>query len=254
MWRQSIVLIVSVTALAGAWLLGPVAQDPTYHDFADQRRLLGLPNFWNVATNLPFLFAGVWGLLVAKRIDADLVRPAIVFAAGVILVAFGSAWYHLMPDNASLVWDRLPMTISFMAFFSFALTMVYGAKTGRIWLLPLLACGVASIIYWDITEAAGQGDLRWYGLVQFLPAVLIVLFVCLYPQFFQARRYLWLAIGAYALAKLLEWQDGAIWDAGNLLSGHSLKHLAAALGAYYGLSAMLAESSASHLQRRRQNL
>ena len=29
-------------------LLPPMTQDESYHQFADQRTILGIPNFWNV--------------------------------------------------------------------------------------------------------------------------------------------------------------------------------------------------------------
>lgn len=35
-------------SLAGLLLLPPIPQDQSYHHFADQRTLLGVPNFWNV--------------------------------------------------------------------------------------------------------------------------------------------------------------------------------------------------------------
>src|SRR5262245_66429760 len=40
----------------------PIPQDPGYHDFADQRSCLGVPNCLNVASNLPFLTVGLLGL------------------------------------------------------------------------------------------------------------------------------------------------------------------------------------------------
>jgi hypothetical protein len=246
-WRSVIVLAVTCLALGVAGFAAPVAQDPAYHDFADQRRLAGIPNFWNVVSNLPFLAAGIWGMLAASKAGRNLAYIATIFSAGLVLLCFGSGWYHLAPENAALVWDRLPMTVSFMAFFTFTLTIVYGQAVGRASMLPLLVVGIGSVIYWDVTETAGQGDLRLYALVQFLPGILILLFLCLYSGCFKGRRSLWLAMGAYVLAKLLEWQDEAIWGLGNLISGHTLKHLAAALGAYYGLLAMFAQSSGNNV-------
>ena len=78
-----------------------------------------MPNFWNVVTNLPFLLVGAFGLARLGRLRRPALRTGVqVFAAGVALVAFGSAYYHLAPSNATLVWDRLPMTVGFMALFS----------------------------------------------------------------------------------------------------------------------------------------
>ena len=48
--------LLTVTAVA-AWVvlrMEPVPQDPAYHQFADARPWLGIPNFQNVASNLPW--------------------------------------------------------------------------------------------------------------------------------------------------------------------------------------------------------
>ena len=49
-------------SLAGLSLLPPIPQDQGYHEFADQRMLLSIPNFWNVVSNLPFIAVGGVGL------------------------------------------------------------------------------------------------------------------------------------------------------------------------------------------------
>ena len=120
-WRVWILVGVSCAAVLALALHAPIPQDPRYHSFADTRVILGVPNFWNVVTNVPFLFVGVAGavLLFAGR-SPGVLRPlrgaygTLFFSF--VLVALGSAWYHLHPDNRSLVWDRLPMTVAFMAF------------------------------------------------------------------------------------------------------------------------------------------
>ncbi|MBS95304.1 MAG: alkaline phytoceramidase [Chromatiales bacterium] len=241
-WREFTVIALSVGVIMLTWSLPPIAQDPAYHDFADSRRVAGITNFWNVISNLPFLAVGVWGLLSSRRCRPDLVPIVIVFSLGAVLICLGSSWYHLAPINETLTWDRLTMTVSFMAFFAYTLVMVTGSARTRYALSPLLIAGVASVIYWDISEAAGQGDLRPYALVQFMPGLLIIFFLLLYPQKFPARRTLWLVIAAYTVAKLLEWQDRFIYDSLLPLSGHTLKHIAAAVGAYYGVRVMLASS------------
>src|SRR5258708_1963065 len=98
-------------------------QDSRYHNFADQRHLLGIPNFWNVISNAPFLVVGVlglWALLFGRPtgILPELKAGYVAFFLGTALVAFGSSYYHLRPDNETLFWDRLPMTIAFMSFFA----------------------------------------------------------------------------------------------------------------------------------------
>jgi hypothetical protein len=38
----------------------------------------------------------------------------LVMFAGLSLTAFGSGYYHLAPDNARLVWDRIAIMMVFM--------------------------------------------------------------------------------------------------------------------------------------------
>ncbi len=227
---------VAVSAIAGTFLLDPIPQDPAYHEFADQRELVGLANFWNVATNLPFLLIGVFGLLRLARLGSSpLGLHYAVLCTGVALVAFGSAYYHRDPSNAALVWDRLPMTVAFMALFSAVIADRMSWLVGRALLWPLVVLGISSVAWWIRTEAASQGDLRFYAIVQFLPILLMPLIVMMWSGtgIGIASRWLGAALGAYAGAKLCEYFDAAILDATGLLSGHSLKHLLAALAAWW---------------------
>jgi hypothetical protein len=157
-----------------------------------------------------------------------------VFCTAVALVALGSGWYHLAPSNEALVWDRLPMTVAFMALFSALLADRISWLLGRALLWPLVVAGIASIAWWARTEAAGAGDLRGYALVQFLPVVLAPLILLMWRGGSLAARPLGLALAAYALAKLLEHFDAAVFAAtGGLVAGHALKHLSAALAAWW---------------------
>ena len=107
--RVIAVLVLIIASLFGLLLLPPIPQDQNYHDFADQRTLLGIPHFWNVVSNIPFIVIGAVGLWPLRR------SPAIVILfLGILLTGFGSAYYHLDPDDSTLFWDRLPMAVSFM--------------------------------------------------------------------------------------------------------------------------------------------
>ena len=93
-------------------------------------------------------------------------------------------------SNATLVWDRLSITVSFMAFFVIVYGETVSVRTARMMLGPLVGLGIVSVFYWHITESQGVGDLRLYGLVQFLPMLLIpfmvfgmVPFLVLFPGF-----------------------------------------------------------------------
>jgi len=214
---------------------GPIPQDPAYHHFTDVRTLLGVPNFWNVASNLPFVLVGILGVRWVLRAMPDLspaLQPAyLVLFLAVGLVGLGSAWYHLQPSNDALLWDRLPMTLAFTALFAIILGEHVALRLGSRLLWPMLVAGVASVLYWHATERAGVGDLRPYALVQFLPVLLIPMILVLYPQPGSTR--LWLALAAYVIAKLLEQFDAQVFAAlANTISGHSLKHVVAALGMF----------------------
>lgn len=231
--RLALLGSLSLVALVALWLQGPIPQDPAYHRFADTRTLLGIPNFWNVASNLPFLLFGPWGLgrVLGGPLDAlaQAQRPAwIVFFAGATVVGVGSGYYHLHPDNLSLVWDRLPMTLAFMGLFALLVGEHLEVRWGRALLWPLLAAGLASVLWWHWTEARGHGDLRPYAAVQFLPLILIPGLLLAFPR--PGRGPLWCVLALYVLAKALEYWDAPILAAIGVTGGHALKHVAAAAG------------------------
>jgi GNAT superfamily N-acetyltransferase len=241
--RIRLAVLLTVTAVAAAVVLrmDPIPQDPTYHRFADTRPWLGIPNFQNVASNLPFLVVGLLGLARLQRRLAELdglidVREKaawLLLFAGVTLTAFGSAYYHLAPSNVTLVWDRLPMTLGFMGFFAGVIGERVSQKAYRLLLWPLVGLGVASVLVWYAGEARGAGDLRLYGLVQFSPLLLIPLIMALYRPRYSHGSLIFGALGCYAAAKLFELWDRQIYDAtSSLVGGHALKHLAAAAGCW----------------------
>lgn len=113
--------------------------------------LSGVPNTLNVITNFPLLVVGVLGLVlclhgnyfgircvcififvvfvasgfplfsfifmgVAVCIHCSLrgeIWGWVLFYAAIAGAAFGSAYYHLKPDDARVLWDRLPVSFSF---------------------------------------------------------------------------------------------------------------------------------------------
>jgi hypothetical protein len=219
-------LLLSALALA---LAPPIPQPQSYHDFADQRGLFGIPNFLNVLSNLPFLLAGIAGLIWRLR-HGTLTAPHswCWFFVAFTLVGVGSGYYHWAPSDATLVWDRLPMALAFMSLFSAILNDSLWPGSER-WLLPLLLMlGAASVIWWDYS-----GDLRLYGWVQFAP-LLFIAFLAKFHGFRSiSRGSLGAAFIAYILAKVFEALDGQIYAlAQQWVSGHSLKHLVAALSGY----------------------
>jgi hypothetical protein len=236
-WRPSLPLLVAAAAAAAAILaaiyVDPIAQDPAYHRFADPRSFFSVPNFLDVMSNIPFAIVGVAGLIFIARHGATTThgaRPAwFFFFTGVFLTAFGSGYYHADPNNETLLWDRLPMSIVFMSFLAIVVGEYLSASLGRRMLLPLLLVGVSSVFYWSYTESLGRGDLRAYAAVQFLPVLLIPMTVLMYRERSGLGRYIGLMILFYVVAKLLEFFDTEVFAAGKLVSGHSLKHLVASL-------------------------
>jgi len=237
-------LFTGILVLAVFWI-EPIPQDPAYHQFADSRSVFSIRNFWNVISNLPFLAVGVSGLWFLRNRRrqgiVDSLYPAyVVFFVGVFATGFGSSWYHLAPDNNTLVWDRLPMTIAFMALFAVVVGEYVCVQSGRRLLMPLLSIGALSVFYWQFTEAGGAGDLRPYALVQFLPIALMPAILLLYRPTFDLKWMYWGMIMLYAFSKLFEYFDYTVFELGYFLSGHTIKHLfAAAATAFflYGVAA-----------------
>ncbi|MGR9037418.1 MAG: ceramidase domain-containing protein, partial [Gammaproteobacteria bacterium] len=183
----------------------------------------------------PFRVIGLMGMRLIVLDEAvgglaELKWLYFIFYLGVFLTGIGSSYYHYHPDNQTLVWDRLPMTISFMAFFCIVVGEYMSPEWGLNLSVPLLAVGLFSVIYWRLTESAGQGDLRLYGLIQFLPIVLIPFILAFYSPAQNGSRYIWGMIAVYAVSKIMEFFDAGIYEAAGLISGHSLKHLFAAAG------------------------
>jgi len=230
--RLAVLLLVGLAAAGGAALAlhGPVPQDPDYHRFADTRTILGVPNFLDVVSNAPFTLVGVLGLVLLGRRRSP--PAARVFFASVALVGLGSAWYHLEPTNDSLLWDRLPLVLAPVALLCLVIGERLSARAGNL-LLPVLgALGIASVLYWYATEGAGRGDLRAYGFLQFYPAAGVVLLVLLAPPRLTSSSSYLVVVAWYGLAKLFEVADRPIFEATGFVSGHTLKHLAAAAAAW----------------------
>ena len=154
----------------------------------------------------------------------------LVLFLGTMLTGAGSAYYHLWPDNETLVWDRLPMTLTFMSLYSIIISEFIAERAGRLLLAPLLSAGVASVLYWWFTESHGVGDLRFYAIVQFFP-ILTTLIILLFFRKKSGSAYgYWILFGSYIAAKLCEHYDSQIHQALVLISGHTIKHILPALG------------------------
>jgi hypothetical protein len=240
----SVILGIVTVSIATFALLPPIPQMADYHHYADNRAFFGIPNFLNVITNLPFFWLAWQGLIgLGKRtltgIISELHGLYTVFFIGILLTGFGSGYYHWHPTNASLLWDRLPLTIDFMAFFAVIIGETLSIAAAKRSLFLLIFLGMASVFYWYWGEQQGHGDLRFYGLVQFLPMLLIPLMLILGHTCFSRNYYSWGVLAAYAAAKLAEYGDKAIFAVtGGIISGHSIKHLLAVTGVWLFLAAL----------------
>ncbi len=241
-WQLLLPSVLAAGAIAALALHGRIPQPVAYHDFADQRTILGVPHFWNVISNLPFFVAGILGLVTLTRNPPGLVlelkRGYATLFVGCLLLAFGSGYYHLQPDNDSLAWDRAAMSIVFMAFFTAIIGEHISVRAARLALAPLVAAGIISVTWWWITEASGHGDLRLYDLVQFLPMLLIPVIIVLYPSRLTRVSYVWAMLLWYGFAKVLELLDGFLYELSGVASGHTVKHLASAAAIFVLIRAL----------------
>jgi hypothetical protein len=237
--KASYLLIAPALILAVIALFLPrIPQPLDYHNFADHRAWLGIPNFGDVISNVPFAIIGIWGLVAifisgAMRFADPLERwPYAAVFAGLILTAFGSAYYHLAPDNTRLVWDRIPIMMAMMALVAAVIAERVNLHAGLA-LLPILeVVGVASVLVWRSSELHGHGDLRFYAALQIYAILTLLLVLFIRPRYTRSFDFA-VVVGFYALAKIFEESDRRIYAVGNLVSGHTLKHLAAAAAGYW---------------------
>lgn len=218
--------------------LPPIPQPASYHQFADQRRWFGIPNFENVISNLAFALVGICGIVFIRRhagrafADPRERWPYFGVFSGLLLTAFGSGYYHLAPNNAHLVWDRLPMTIVFGSLVAALIAERISVRAG-IQLLPwLIAFGAGSVLQWYWNEIHGRGDLRVYAAVQLYSALALLLALLLPPRYTRSRDFA-IVFAFYVLAKIFETADRQAYGVGHIVSGHTLKHLAAAAAGYW---------------------
>ncbi|MFZ0522662.1 MAG: hypothetical protein WAL95_16675 [Candidatus Acidiferrales bacterium] len=242
-WRlwSLVGLVAAITIVV--FLFPAIPQSESYHNFADTRAFVGIPNALNVLSNAFFLIVGLLGMhyVLHNARDASAVGfldprerwTYFIFFLGVALTTFGSAYYHAHPNDARLVWDRLPMTLGFMSLSAATLNERVGVNTGSRAIVPLLIFGVASVAYWSVTQSHGHGDLRPYVLAQFGSLLVLLLLVALFSPRYTRGSDLIASLGIYALAKAFEAVDRPIFNLGGIVSGHTLKHIAAALSAYW---------------------
>ncbi|RZL91055.1 MAG: hypothetical protein EOP82_13860 [Variovorax sp.] len=246
--REHRLLILFALLLATA-IIGPALPTPELAGaaFADTRAWHGLPNAMDVLSNLPFAAFGIWGLLWLRRLDGahedaqDAAPPttaatqppdnalncAWMFFVGLILTAAASAFYHLQPDGQRLAVDRAGMSVVFAGLVGLATCERVSARAGWPAAWFTLAGGLLAVAVYHET-----GNVLPWALVQFGGMALVVTLALVKPMSGAIGLKLGWVIFFYGLAKLFELSDHAIFEATNQwVSGHSLKHLTAALAA-----------------------
>lgn len=245
-------LSLTVLALAVLLLSPPLPQPLAYHDFADARPSHGLPNVLNVASNALFLAVAALGLrrLLAAPSGGRAVASAywLLFLA-LAATGIGSAYYHVAPDNARLFWDRLPMTQAFAAFMALTAAECLGAVAGRHLLLPLALAGLGAVLWWPLSAAIGRENVLPYFVFQGWAILAVVLLVVLSPPSPDRRRPLLWAMALYGAALVAELLDRPLFNLGQIVSGHTLKHALAALAVYQVVRMMRAETGPNSAKR-----
>lgn len=239
--RVWILLAAVFIAVFIVYLFPAIPQSEAYHNFVDKRALFGVPNCLNVISNALFLLVGVRGMWFTLRADHGMNAfvdsrerwPYAAFFAGVTLTAFGSAWYHLNPNDRTLVWDRIPMAIGFMALVAALIGERIDVETGVWLLLPLISVGIGSVVYWEITQLRGHGDLRPYAVVQFGSLLVLLLVIVLFPARYTRTTDFAVSLALYGVAKIFEAADRPVFGLAHVVSGHTIKHIFAAFSAYW---------------------
>ena len=245
--KQKTGILVGILAmlLAGAFLLAPFPVDPNYHNFADRRSIWGIPNFTSVVSNLPFGIAGLMGLWLILGANRKTIfeakyhaLPYVIFFAAVSAVTIGSSYYHWAPANYPLFWDRVPIAIAFMGIFAGFLADRIDQRVGVFCLMPLLIVLTIASMLWDLSHIEQGGDLRFYALVQIYPIITLPLLCKLFPKSrYTTTKHMLLMLSWYVLAKILEVLDRSTFEAlGGVVSGHTLKHLAASMAVFTVIS------------------
>ena len=202
---------------------GPIQQPAGYHDFADRRPLAGIPNAADVLSNVGFAIVGAWGMwrLRGRR------SPFRFMLVALVLTAIGSGYYHWMPNDARLFWDRVPITLTAAGLLAGYYAETHERERAVALTAVLAAAGVASVMWWSMTRHTGIGDLRPYLLMQGAPLVLVPLWQREARSPRRARLAFAFAALLYVAAKGAEAGDRAIFDALGVVGGHTLKHLLA---------------------------
>ena len=233
--KLSILILTGIIVFTVVLFIPPVYQDQEYHNFADKRTIWGIPHFGDVITHILYLIFGLIGLgwMFTKnggqKEDAFIKKHEALsyyaFFASFILVALGSTWYHWNPNDDTLFWDRLPLTVTFMSLVGIIIAERISSRAGIICLPILSALGLGTILYWSLLG----GDLRPYGLVQFYPMIAMPMMIVMFPPRYSNSGFFWIMFAWYGVAKVFELLDYQIYDMTGFITGHNIKHVCSGL-------------------------
>jgi len=229
-------LVTTFLLVTVALWYGKIEQQQSYHNFADDRVIVGVTNAVDVLSNLAILVPGLLGIaLMYKRQSTDYTyyqqfEPIILLTlfGGMVVTAIGSMWYHLDPNDSTLVWDRMAMTVVMTALCSLVISDRFSGLFAAKIHIPLLFFGLFTVLYWHFV-----GDLRPYYIFKLqAPIILVALLIFGQESYDRVSDYV-VTMMLFLLASILEYEDYMVFDATSIISGHSLKHLVAGIGFFW---------------------
>ena len=222
--QKLVTLLILLVITIGMAIYGPIAQLEGYHSFADKVMRFGIINCGDVLSNAGFALVALWGLLYLWPRRQQLNLGFTLFVIAIFLTAMGSGYYHWMPNDERLVWDRMPISLACAGLLAGVWQNFSPQKNQWPLVIALSIFAIGGVIYWYYS-----GDLRLYLGLQILPLVLIPIWQWHAPK---AERFAFAtAIALYVLAKIAELADYQIYALLGFMSGHTLKHVLSTLAA-----------------------
>jgi hypothetical protein len=217
-----------------ALFYGPISQPQEYHDFADDREILGVPNALDVMSNLAIIYPGVVGLAFIhesrnrSQVSEDEISIQITLFSGMILTFAGSVWFHLDPTDSTMLWDRLGMSVVIGSCISLLIHDMWDRNLAAKIHLPIIIASIVSVLWWPVFD-----DLRVYFIVKHHPFILFPIFLlCGRRIYDKVSGYYW-GLSMFLLATIFEFADQQIFEITGIISGHTLKHIAAGIGLWF---------------------
>jgi len=213
---------------------GPISQPQEYHDFADDREFLSIPNALDVMSNLAIVYPGILGLVLVyerrneSEISDDEVSIQITLFSGMILTFAGSVWFHLDPNDSTMLWDRLGMSVVIGSCISLLIHDMYDRNLAGNIHLPIVVISIISVLWWPVFD-----DLRFYFIIKHHPFILFPILLLFGNRIYdKVSGYYW-GLSMFILATIFEFTDLKIFEITGFISGHTLKHIFAGIGLWF---------------------